>query len=105
MIFLRKIVKGETDKSYGIHVAKLAGVPFKAIQRAEEMLIELELKSSRKNNRLPTKKTKEYPLFAYSPPPSTTSPIIEELKNLDVNNISPIEALQKLFEIKEKALK
>ena len=44
IVFLRKIIRGGTDKSYGIHVAKLAGLPNKAIKRAEEMLKELETK-------------------------------------------------------------
>ena len=104
IIFLRKIVKGGTDKSYGIHVAKLAGVPFDAIRRAEEMLVELEKTSSRKSIK-PSKKTKEYPLFSYANKASPPSPIIEELQNLDINNISPIEALKKLFEMKEKTKK
>lgn len=106
IIFLRKIVKGGTDKSYGIHVARLAGLPFNAIRRAEEMLSELEQTSNRKNMKLSPKKASEYPLFSYNTsPPSQSSPALEELKNLDINKLSPLEALQKLFEIKEKASK
>jgi len=107
IIFLRKIIKGGTDKSYGIHVAKLAGLPFQAIKRAEEMLIELEQTSNRKTLKTSPKKISEYPLFSYSslPQPSLASLAIEELKNLNIDNLTPIEALQKLFEIKEKATK
>ena len=104
IVFLRKIIRGGTDKSYGIHVARLAGVPFQAIKKAEEMLIELEKTSSRKNIKASSKQPNEYPLFSYNtpPPPAPSSLAIEELKNLNVNNLTPIEALQKLFEIKEK---
>lgn len=52
IVFLRKILRGGTDKSYGIHVAKLAGLPAKAIQRAEEMLAELETKNPKKKTKV-----------------------------------------------------
>lgn len=105
IIFLRKIVKGGTDKSYGIHVARLAGLPFNAIRRSEEMLLELEQTSNRKSIKTSPKKVSEYPLFSYNAPsPSHFFQVLEELKNLDINKLTPIEALQKLFEIKEKAV-
>jgi len=93
IVFLRKIVKGGTDKSYGIHVAKLAGLPMKAIRRAEEMLLQLEAKSPRKK----MKCDEQLSLFA---PPE--DPTIAELKTLDLNRLSPLEALQKLMEWKAR---
>ena len=88
IVFLRKIIKGGTDKSYGIHVAKLAGLPKKAIARAEEMLQKLEARSPRRI------KTDEQ-LFLFKPP---EDPTMAELKSLDLNQVSPFQALQKLME-------
>lgn len=101
IVFLRKIIKGSTDKSYGIHVARLAGLPFEAIKKSEEMLHQLEKNSSRKRSPLSPKE--EYPLFSYLYP--TLPKCIEELKELNINNLSPLEALQKLFDLKEKISK
>ena len=89
IVFLRKIVRGGTDKSYGIHVAKLAGLPFKAIRRAEEMLHQLETRSPRK------KRILDEQLSLFAPP---ESPIIAELKQLDANRLSPLQAMQKIIE-------
>jgi len=89
IVFLRKIVKGGTDKSYGIHVAKLAGLPMKAIRRAEEMLLQLEAKSPRKRMKM------EEQLSLFSPP---EDPVLAELKSLDLNQTTPLQALQKLME-------
>ncbi len=80
IVFLRKIIPGGTDKSYGIHVAKLAGLPMKAIRRAEEMLLQLEAKSPRKKM-----KTEEQ-LSLFVPP---EDPVLVELKTLDLNRFTP----------------
>jgi DNA mismatch repair protein MutS len=88
IVFLRKIIKGGTDKSYGIHVAKLAGLPKKAIARAEEMLRKLEAKS-------PRKPQTDEQLLLFNPP---EDPTVSELKALDLNQLSPFQALQKLME-------
>jgi DNA mismatch repair protein MutS len=85
IVFLRKIVKGGTDKSYGIHVAKLAGLPPKAIKRAEEMLKALE------NDQLP--------LFISTP---QEHPILTALRKLDLLNMSPIQAHHTLCELRGK---
>jgi DNA mismatch repair protein MutS len=87
IVFLRKIVKGGTDKSYGIHVAKLAGLPTKVIKRAEEMLKELE------NDQLP--------LFVSAP---EEHPVLAALKKIDLLNLTPIQAHHKLCELKQHAL-
>ncbi len=87
IVFLRKIIKGGTDKSYGIHVAKLAGLPAKAIKRAEEMLKELEKKPD-----------SQLPLFIPDP---QENPIFVELRNIDLLNLTPIQAHHKLCELKK----
>lgn len=114
IVFLRKNVKGGADKSYGIQVAKLAGVPDSVIERAKEIAEELgrhdivdftEILSNKKNSA--TKKKKEHldevdltqmSLFDAV----NDNDIIEELKEIDVGNLTPIEALNKLYELQNK---
>lgn len=95
VVFLHKIVQGGADKSYGIHVAQLAGLPQPVIQRASEILLELE-KSSGQAVPLHPHAAQQAALFP------ETSPLLDELKALDVNALSPIEALNKLFEWQRK---
>ncbi len=97
--FLRKIVRGGTDKSYGIHVAKLAGVPQAVLKRAQEMLVQLE-KNAGRTAMEPRVQTKEEQLSLFGSPPS--HPIVQELKKLDPNQITPLEALKILHEWKQK---
>jgi DNA mismatch repair protein MutS len=104
IVFLHKIVKGGTDKSYGIHVAKLAGIPETVIKRAEKRLKILEtINPKRERNCL-----KNFPeqLSFFSPPSKIESPslIEKELKNMDINKLTPLEALAKLFDLQKKAL-
>ncbi|MBI5273170.1 MAG: DNA mismatch repair protein MutS [Chlamydiia bacterium] len=98
VVFLRKIVKGGTDKSYGIHVAKLAGLPAKALRRAEEMLAQLEAKSPRKQFKL----DEQLSLFTASRPTASKDPILSELEKLETNHMTPMQALQKLIEWKQR---
>jgi len=91
VVFLHKIVPGGSDRSYGIHVAQLAGLPHPIIQRASEILDELE-KSSGQAVRINPHAAQQVALFP------ETNPLLDELKLLDVNSLSPIEALNKLFE-------
>ena len=90
IVFLRKIIQGGTDKSYGIHVAKLAGLPPKVLKRAEEMLKDLELKQIRQ------KPKKEEQLFLFGTVASQELSFVEELKNLQINDVTPLQALQLL---------
>ena len=103
IVFLRKIVKGGTDKSYGIHVAKLAGLPHPVIKRAQEMLQKLE-KNAGKISDTPTLKNKEkqMSLFNSFSEDAQLATIGAELKNLDPNHLTPMEALKKLTEWKGK---
>jgi DNA mismatch repair protein MutS len=95
VIFLHKIVPGGVDKSYGIHVAQLAGLPKPVLQRAREVLDELE-----KNGAKPQKSKKEpavqETLFAQQ------SELEKALAALDINSLTPLEALNKLYELKKK---
>ena len=98
VVFLHKIVAGGADKSYGIHVAQLAGLPAPVIQRANEIMLELEKTSGRAVNINPHV-AQQAALFP------ETSPLLDELGAADVNSLSPIEALNKLFEWQKKYLK
>jgi len=97
VVFLHKIVPGGADRSYGIHVAQLAGLPRPVIQRASEIMRELE-KSSGQAVHINPHAAQQAALFP------ETSPLLDELKSLDVNSLSPIEALNKLFEWQRKYL-
>ncbi len=95
VVFLHKIVPGGADKSYGIHVAQLAGLPKAVIARANEIMAELE-KTSGRAVKIDPHAAQQALLFPES------SPLLEELKALDINALSPIEALNKLFEWQRK---
>ncbi len=103
VVFLHKIVPGGADKSYGVHVAQLAGIPKPVIHRAEEILAELEQKGDAKTRRkamsdmLPATTT-QMTLFSSEP-----HPLIEEIKQLAIDELTPIEAIGKLYEIQQKA--
>ncbi|MFZ6030283.1 MAG: DNA mismatch repair protein MutS [Chloroflexota bacterium] len=95
VVFLHKIVPGGADRSYGIHVGQLAGLPKPVVQRAEEILRQLE-KSAGKAVKLNPDAPRQLALFP------ETNPLLDELKAIDVNELSPIEALNKLFEWQRK---
>ncbi|NTU42841.1 MAG: DNA mismatch repair protein MutS, partial [Nitrospirales bacterium] len=93
VIFLRKIEKGTADKSYGIQVARLAGIPDSVINRAKTVLSRLEEKGAGTIAR----RAAQLDLF------STADPLAAELLRLDINGLTPLKALKKLAELKEKA--
>jgi DNA mismatch repair protein MutS len=97
VVFLHKIVPGGADRSYGIHVGQLAGLPGPVVQRAGEILHQLEA-SSGKAVRLNPAAPRQLALFP------ETNPLVNELKSLDVNTLSPIEALNKLYEWQRRYL-
>jgi DNA mismatch repair protein MutS len=97
VVFLHQIVAGGADKSYGIHVAQLAGLPPSVIQRANEILGELERSSGRAVH-INSQAASQEALFP------ETSPLLDELRQLDESALSPIEALNKLYEWKHKYL-
>ena len=115
IVFLRKIVKGGADKSYGIQVAKLAGVPDTVISRAKELVEELmDADISRKAKEIAMysgntvgKKNKvkvdEVDLAQMSLFDTVTDDdIVEELKNIDLGNLTPIDALNTLYKLQGK---
>jgi len=103
VLFLRKVIPGGADKSYGIHVAQLAGLPRSVIHRAQEVLSDLEgnhqprVPQSRKGRRAPTPPPEQALLFGAKPP------VLDELLKLDLNSLTPLEALNKLYELQKKA--
>jgi DNA mismatch repair protein MutS len=104
IIFLRKIVPGRSDRSYGIQVARLAGLPAAVVNRAREILNGLERDELSRGGR-PTLSgsasdplTSQLALFASAPPPE--SRVDERLKHVDVNATTPLEALTLLAELK-----
>ena len=105
--FLRRIVRGKADGSYGIEVAKLAGVPSSVVRRAREILEELELLDGKNIERLDSEKelTAEAPEYSsqFSFSSASSNGIIDELKVIDVNTLTPIEALSKLYDLVGKA--
>ena len=100
VVFLHKIVPGSADKSYGIHVAKLAGVPSSVVQRSQEILEELEKSHTNTGNIRGGRKfsvgTMQFSLFG-----SEDHPVVSELQNVDVDELKPMDALQLLAKWKE----
>jgi DNA mismatch repair protein MutS len=107
VVFLHKVIPGGADRSYGVHVAQLAGMPRPVVERARELLRHLETQGS------------DFKLPAPPPPPQPSArqrhqeqagqmrlfntaehPAIETLRKLDVDHLSPLEALTKLYELK-----
>jgi DNA mismatch repair protein MutS len=105
VIFLRKLVRGGSEHSFGIHVAQMAGMPKSIVSRAAEILKEMEL--SQKDNvpaRLSSdigQKREGYQLSFFQLEDPVLKQIRDEIKNININNLTPIEALNKLNEIKK----
>ena len=114
IVFLRKIIKGGADKSYGIQVAKLAGIPDIVINRAKEIVIELvdaDISAKAKEIALSSKPAKKNSSFDTESVEATQislfdtvkdDDVIVELKNLDVANMTPIDALNTLYKLQNK---
>lgn len=108
VVFLHRIVPGAADKSYGIHVARLAGVPHEVNERAKEILAGLEAKQAGRDGKPhvvdPPPKPRggkvQLTLFGFA-----DHPILDELRALDADRLSPIEALQKIAEWRAKLVK
>ena len=102
VIFLRKIVRGGTDDSYGIEVARLAGVPVDVVKRAKEILLEIEGEKNAvsRNSVRPDEKDCGFDLFS-SIEASKDTEAADKIRALDINTITPIEAMNLLFELKK----
>lgn len=117
VVFLHELRPGTADRSYGIHVAQLAGIPSGVIRRAAELLAELEAGSGEgqsgerraASGRQPAPRQQPTPRPAPQPAPQPTlfdlapSPVIEMLRRLNVNELTPIEALTRLYELQKLA--
>ena len=99
VVFLRKIVRGATDDSYGIEVAKLAGVPDKVVSRARQVLRSLESEGKPAVNKPANKEDTGELSFSYY----AEKEIADRLRALDINTLTPIEAMGILYELKKKA--
>jgi len=98
IIFLRKIVRGGTDESYGIHVARLAGVPKVVTQKANEILRSLEKKNILTGKRQDKKQVEgQFDMYNYK-----LAEIAHEIDKVNLNELTPIDALNTLVRIKEK---
>lgn len=103
VIFLRKIVEGGTDESYGIHVAKLAGVPKEVLKNAKSILKNLERKSMLGEKKLEQKEEKKQSEGQLSMYNFKLAEIAHELDKINVNELTPIDAMNILVKLKEVA--
>ncbi len=97
IVFVRRIVPGGADRSYGVHVAELAGLPKAVVRRAREVLVDLE-KHSRNGHH-----TEPDPQLAFFAAPKKEDGLRTELADLDVDSMSPLEAVTRLYELRERA--
>ena len=107
ILFLRKLIEGGSEHSFGIHVAKLAGMPSQVVQRASKMLVQLEeshevdKKSSIKEKVEKAVNSPDMQLSFFQMNDPVLENIRDELISIDINTLTPVEALMKLNEIKK----
>lgn len=105
ILFLRKLVPGGSEHSFGIHVAKMAGMPQSIVKRASSILKQLESDNRKQGISKPISDIKEnregYQLSFFQLDDPVLSQVRDEIKTLDINNLTPMEALNKLNEIKK----
>jgi len=99
IVFLHRLEPGGTDRSYGIHVADLAGLPSPVIERAKEVLITLEEEHRMVPGEAPRPDSRQLALFDQREP----DPVREELERLDLDALTPIQALNRLAELQQRA--
>lgn len=110
VIFLRKIVEGGADRSYGIEVAKISGIPKEILERSRKILTKLEKRKSIIESKIQIEQMLLFSEFSededredfYEEENKFEKEVLEELKNIDTDNMSPIDALLKINEIKKK---
>jgi len=102
VIFLRKLVPGGSEHSFGIHVAKMAGMPKEVLKKANEVLEQLEKAHHAAGNKNETKSVNDnFQLSFFQLEDPVLKNIKEEIENIDINTLTPVEALMKLNEIKK----
>ncbi len=97
VVFLHRIVPGGADKSYGVHVAQLAGLPQGVVSRAWEVLATLERSPAQSRGDRQPPAAQQMPLF------NPAQPLVDELKSLDIPNLTPLQAINLLYQLQEKA--
>ena len=105
IVFLHKIVEGSANKSYGIHVARLAGVPDQIIQRANQILSTLEkdhIDASSGKTTIPPRLQKQASHQQLSLFGNATHPVLDEIRDLNVDQMTPLAALEELYRIREQ---
>lgn len=105
VIFLRKLVRGGSNHSFGIHVARMAGMPPSVVKRADEILVQLEGDNRKESLAKPldgmAEKREGFQLSFFQMDDPVLKSIRDEIRSLDINNLTPLEALNKLHEIKK----
>jgi DNA mismatch repair protein MutS len=101
IVFLYRIAEGRTDRSYGIHVAKIAGVPKHVVKRANEVLQALTVHNAQGGEEATSHIPSEPQMGLFTE--YLPSPILEELKGIDINSLSPMEAFELLRDLNEQA--
>ncbi len=107
IIFLRKVIPGSTNRSYGVQVAKLAGLPIEVVERAKEILkrMEAEAVMELEGGKLRKGKRRQYTQLVLFDQMVEENPVVKELKELDPDHMTPMEALHKLQELRKKVEK
>jgi DNA mismatch repair protein MutS len=106
IVFLRKVVAGRSDRSYGIQVARLAGLPATVVDRAREILNGLERDELSRGGRPSLSAdgaTVQRQLGLFQAPPAGDDPVHRRLREVDVNQLTPIQALTLLADLKREA--
>ncbi|MBV9280551.1 MAG: DNA mismatch repair protein MutS, partial [Chloroflexi bacterium] len=99
VVFLHRLVPGGADRSYGIHVGRLAGLPTEVTERAEEALHDLEARAQN-GHRHPKRRAQQLALFGE--PSDLASQVLDDLLALDVTSLTPLDALTRLYELQQK---
>ena len=102
IVFLRKVEPGAADRSYGIEVAKLAGLPNEVIERAREVLAEHESAELRLTDHLASDDLRPAPAAQLTIFTAISQPVLERLREVDLNHLTPLEALNLLAELKKQ---
>lgn len=103
VVFLRQIVPGGTDRSYGIQVARLAGMPAEVLERAKQILWSLEARERLSGDRTQSARPSAAPPGQLQLFEGGQDPLVEELRRIDTDRLTPLEALNKLAELQRRA--